>query len=172
MSIQCPRLAFAWPPKVFNAVADALHWCLLHQGVQWVFHYLDNSLIAGPPGSQAWQGAWPSSRPCAHTSGSHWQPTRDGPTTCLVFLGITIDTVAGEHRLPSDKLQRLRSLLEEWGDRRHYTRKELESLVGLLNHACKVVRLGRSFLRRMFDFLHGTHHPPGRDHFIHLNRDF
>ena len=42
------------------------------------------------------------------------------------------------------------------------TRRELESLVGLLNHACKVVRAGRSFLRRMIDLLHarsGVTHP-------------
>ena len=29
---------------------------------------------------------------------------RDGPTTALVFLGIVIDTVAGELWLPEDKL--------------------------------------------------------------------
>ena len=32
-------------------------------------------------------------------------------------------------------------------------RRDIESLVGLLNHACKVVRAGRSFLRRMLDLL-------------------
>lgn len=32
--------------------------------------------------------------------------------------------------------------------------RELQSLVGLLNHACKVVKPGRSFLRRMIDLLH------------------
>ena len=31
----------------------------------------------------------------------------DGPTTCLVFLGIEIDTVAGQLRLPGEKLKRL-----------------------------------------------------------------
>ena len=34
------------------------------------------------------------------------------------------------------------------------TRRELESLVGLLNHACNMVHVGCSFLRRMFDLLH------------------
>ena len=81
---------------------------------------------------------------------------RDGPTTCLVFLGIIIDTQLGELRLPADKLARLVTLLEEWGDRKACARKELESLIGLLNHACKVVRSGRSFLRRMIDMLHAN----------------
>ena len=70
----------------------------------------------------------------------------EGPTKCLVFLGIEIDTIG--------KPERLQSILRQWGDRRVCTRKELESLVGLLNHACKVVRAGRSFLRRMIDLLH------------------
>ena len=42
------------------------------------------------------------------------------------------------------------------GDRSACSRTELESLIGLLNHACKVVRLGRSFLRRMIDLLHAV----------------
>ena len=73
---------------------------------------------------------------------------RDGPTTCLIFLGIQIDTVAGELRLPEEKLQRLRTLLREWSTRKSCQRKQLESWIGLLTHACKVVRPGRSFLRR------------------------
>ena len=42
----------------------------------------------------------------------------------------------------------LRSLVADWAGRKACNRKELESLVGHLNHACKVVRPGRSFLRR------------------------
>ena len=40
----------------------------------------------------------------------------EGPSTCLVYLGIEIDTLKGELRLPEEKLQRLRDLLQEWGD--------------------------------------------------------
>ena len=60
--------------------------------------------------------------------------------------------------IPSDKLLRLHTLLRQWGDKRTCTRKELESLVGLLNHECKVVRAGRSFLRRTVDLLHSGPH--------------
>ena len=44
---------------------------------------------------------------------------------------------------------------------------ELQSLVGLLNHACKVVKPGRSFLRRMIALVHQGNHS-----IIRLNRDF
>ena len=51
-------------------------------------------------------------------------------------------------------------------------RRELESLIGLLNHACKVVCSGRSFLRRMIDLLHSVPMHPLRPHPIRLNREF
>ena len=37
----------------------------------------------------------------------------EGPSTCLTFLGIVIDSITLELRLPYDKLERIRSLLTE-----------------------------------------------------------
>ena len=47
--------------------------------------------------------------------------------------------------------------------------RELESLIGILNHACKVVRPGRSFLRRLIDLLHQTGNRPEGHSIIRLN---
>jgi len=80
-----------------------------------------------------------------------------GPSACLVFLGIEVDSQASQLRLPADQLTRLRT----W--------KDLEFLVGLLNHACKVVRSGRAFLRRMLDLLHTRPQPSRGPAFIRLN---
>ncbi len=97
---------------------------------------------------------------------------RDGPTTQLTFLGIEIDTEAGQLRLPAMKLTRIMDTLREWEGRDSCLRKELESLVGLLHHACKVVRSGRSFLRCMIDLLHGNHCSPNSRIPIRLNAEF
>ena len=78
--------------------------------------------------------------------------------------------MASQLRLPRDKLCRLRSVLEDWRDRKVCEWRELESLVGILHHACEVVRSGRSFLRRMIDLLKGVRHHPLRPHPIRLNR--
>ena len=45
------------------------------------------------------------------------------------------------------------ALLEDWSQKRWCKRKELESLIGHLQHACKVVPQGRSFLCRMINLL-------------------
>lgn len=50
---------------------------------------------------------------------------------------------------PEDKLARLNHDLLRWSKRRSCRRRQLESLIGLLQHACWVVRPGRSFVRRM-----------------------
>ena len=56
-------------------------------------------------------------------------------------------------RLPADKLAELVLLIHQWGHKKYYKRKELESLIGKLNHACYVVPTGRTFLRRLINQL-------------------
>ena len=156
--------------KIFNAIADTLQWHLHQAGIPLIDHYLDDFVIIGPPlSSQCTDSLAILDREC-DTLGVPLAPhKREGPTTCLPVLGIVIDTAAGELRLPDDKLQRLQAQLLQWGDKAACTRKDLESLIGLLNHACKVVRSGRSFLRRMLDLLHAI---PASQPFIRLNNSF
>lgn len=62
-----------------------------------------------------------------------------------------LDTEAMEIRLPADKLLQLRETIREWIGRKAGRKTALLSLIGLLNHACKAVREGRSFLCRLID---------------------
>ncbi len=71
------------PPPNFNAVADALHWYLNSQGIRWLYHSSPATLKS----MHARQH-----RVCAMLGVHEW----DGRTTCLTFLGIEIDTVAGQ----------------------------------------------------------------------------
>ena len=145
--------------KIFNAVADALNWHLQQKGIPWSYHYLDDFVIIGPPHSpQCANSLAILDRECHYLNIPMAAHKREGLTTYLSVLGIVIDTVAKELHLSPDKLDRLRALLHQWGSKASCSCKELESLIGLLNHACKVVRSGRSFLRRMLDLLHAV--PP------------
>ena len=73
-------------------------------------------------------------------------------------LGICIDTIAGELRLPLDKLQHLQGLIEAWAKKKASTKKELESFLGHLCNVATVVRPGRTFLRELLRLLHGVRH--------------
>ena len=67
----------------------------------------------------------------------------DGPATELVFLGMELDSINLEIRLPQDKLDRLRQTLREVRGMKACRKRQLLSLVGILSHACKAVRAGR-----------------------------
>ena len=76
----------------------------------------------------------------------------------LDFLGISLETILMEARLPNEKLERTKRVVCEWLHKKLATKREILSLVGLLQHATKVVQPGQSFLSRMYmsrtPFLH------------------
>jgi len=74
----------------------------------------------------------------------------EGPSHCLTFLGIALDTQKMQVRLPDDKLKHIKCQLSIWLHRKKATKREILSLVDLLQHASKVVRPGRTFVARMY----------------------
>ena len=83
-------------PKIFNAVADMLNWRLQEVGFPLIRHYLDDYIIITPPNIIRCRELIT----ILHREGSRLGvPIAvhkcDGPTTCITFLGIKIDTVPG-----------------------------------------------------------------------------
>ena len=74
-------------------------------------------------------------------------------TFTLWVLGIKLDSLTLQARLPKDKFDCITSLLDDWLPKKHCKRKELESFIGHLHHACKVVPQGRTFLCQMINLL-------------------
>jgi len=54
----------------------------------------------------------------------------------------SVDTQAMELCLPAEKIERLRATIHSLREKRTCTQQELESLIGLLGPACKVLRPG------------------------------
>ena len=90
------------------------------------------------------------------------------PVTILSFAGIELDSVLLEARSPSDKLDKCRSLISEFLQRKKVTLNEVQSFTGLLNFSCPVVIPGRAFLQRLIDVTLGIHSP---EHKIWLNKE-
>ena len=90
----------------------------------------------------------------------------EGPSTCLVFLGIEIDSILRELRLPLEKLDRIQKLVQSWLLKKRCTKRELLSIAGQLQHAATMVRPGRTFIRRFFDLSKTVSRP---DHHIRLS---
>ena len=145
-------------PLIFTAIADALEWIVRQRGVEHIFHYIDDFVVLGAGDSdQCIHGLTTLIQSCESLGCLIAAEKTEGPATRLAVLGIEFDSVAMEMRLPDEKLQWIRSMLGSWKSKRTCRRKELESLVGLLQHASKVVRPGRIFLRRLYTLLSQTH---------------
>ena len=72
-----------------------------------------------------------------------------GPTTCLNFLEITLDTHLVEARVPPDKFHNLIALIVSFSLRRKCTKRELLSFIGSFSFASKVIISGCTFLSHM-----------------------
>ena len=128
-------------PKLFTAVADALLWIIGSHGVREGIHYLDDFLILGRAGTEECsEGLERSLQLCKNLGVTVAPQKTEGPATALSFLGICLDTDEMIIKLPQEKLTRLRSLITEWKGRRTCCKRDLLSLIGQLQHACKVVR--------------------------------
>ena len=145
-------------PKIFSALADAAEWIVRQQGVEFVIHYLDDFLVMTTANE---------------FSGSHslhlllktfeqlglpvaWDKL-EGPSSCLTFLGFELDSVRNEIRLPRRKLKDIRKEVQEWIGKKS-CRKELESLIGRLGYASRVVKPGKTFMCHLFEALAGARH--------------
>ena len=157
-------------PKIFTAMADGLLWIMAANGVTSALHYLDDYLIFGSPGTTVCGDALTSALSlCQRLGVPVSQKKLEGPATTLVFLGVELDTEAQELRLPGEKLSRLRSIITAWRDKKSCTKRDLLSLIGHLQHACKVVRYGRTFLHQMINLSTGVKE---LHHHIRLNASF
>ena len=105
-------------PKLFTAVADG-------KGVANSLHYLDFG----------WRQALRLRTGLVYGRANMLQARAQ---TAIVFLGILVDSVRQEVRLPDDKLARLLQELRTWGVKRAATKRQLQSLLGILNHAASL----------------------------------
>ncbi|HVX01000.1 MAG TPA: reverse transcriptase domain-containing protein, partial [Candidatus Babeliaceae bacterium] len=167
-----PLLGFKWQGKYyyelvlpFGLKSSGARWELFaralkyffrhHLGIKLVIVYVDDFLFVVPDEvtgniqkAAAMKLATELGIPMATDEGKNY-----GPTTCLTFLGIELDTVSREMRLPTAKLLLLQQLLFDWVQNRKYcTIRDLQSLIGKLYWAAKIIRQGRAFLRRLIDY--------------------
>ena len=89
------------------------------------------------------------------------------PSTCVSLHGIEVDTTTMTMCLPRDKLLDARSKVKAMAKRRKTSLLELQSLLGTLNFACRVVVPGRAFLRRLFDLTKGV---SKKSHWIKIDK--
>ena len=171
-----PLLGFKWRDKyymdivlpmgcasacaIFEAFSSALEWVAVSKlGASKVVHVIDDFLFMAESIEKCEQDMRSFMDLCAKIGVPLAPGKTVGPTTALQFLGVTLDSVSMEARLPEDKLARCQMLLQSFLSRQKVTLRELQSLIGVLNFACTVIIPGRAFLRRLIDLTLGVSRP-------------
>ena len=167
---KCLPFGLRSAPLIFTAVADALEWILRQHGIKYVFHYMDDFMFIGKPASEECNEYLATAQGVFSRLGVPLEAAKlEGPTTCISVLGIEVDTIKQELRLPNEKLARLRDLSRTWRGQKSCKKRDLLSLIGTLQHAASVVRPGRAFVRRMIDLSTSRSH---MEAWLRLNQEF
>ena len=90
------------------------------------------------------------------------------PSTQAVCLGVLINTENGTVSIPPEKLRQINDTVKLWMQKVTCTKRQLQSLLGLLLYVHKCVKPARAFLNRMLALLRTGH---GSEK-IHLTSDF
>ena len=154
-------------PYIFSKISDFVVRCLFRKGISRVVNYLDDFCILGGTRLEV----------------EHSQRILIGvlrrlgffinykkvscPNTTARFLGIIIDSVKLQLKLPLDKLEKMRCMLGEIVGKRKVTKKLLQRVGGVLSHCAKVIKGGRTFSRHIFDLMATLKQP---HHRVRLNR--
>ncbi|MDY6841666.1 MAG: reverse transcriptase domain-containing protein [Pseudomonadota bacterium] len=149
---------------LFEKFSTFLEWCVRTAShSENIIHYLDDFCGGGASGVEA-QRILASILKTFEELGVPVAPEKvEGPSTSIKFLGLIVDTIAMEVRLPEDKLSALQAVIASFlNGKNKSTLKELQSLIGSLNFACRAVIPGRAFCRRLIDATRGARKPQHR----------
>lgn len=146
---------------IWEKFATALHWITQNQSRNPnLLHYLDDFLFAGPPKSKVCIDTLSVFKSvCSDIGVPIAEEKTTAPSTNIIFLGIEFDTQLMVMRLPKEKLIKIKSTIQSFCASKKVTLRSLQSLIGLLNFACRVIAPGRAFCRRLIDATSGVKKP-------------
>ena len=154
-------------PTVFHRLTQAICRMMARRGYT-VLAYPDDFLVIEPTQIQC-KAAFDTLLTLLESLGFTVNWTKVAyPAQCLIFLGVEIDTVLCELRLSEDRVPELLSLLKGTSSKRKCTKLHLQRLLGKLNWAARVVRGGRTILRRLITLANSVKRPYHR---VYLNLD-
>lgn len=155
--------------SLFEKISRALVWILENKfGAKGISHILDDFIFISPSETSCFTNL----QNFIHLASEVGIPIKHSktvlPSRQIEAHGVLIDSVNQVIKLPDDKLQSCRSLLNEFSQRNKCTLQELQSLIGTLQFACKAIRPGRAFLRRLINLTVKATKP---HHHIRLNSE-
>ena len=109
----------------YNQFANALEWILQNYDLHWLIHYLDDYFLAGPPNlSICHDHLQCFLKVCKLLGFPVAMDKVEGPAITLIFLGLELDSVLKQIRLPKTKLDEILMELTNWLRHRKTIKRE------------------------------------------------
>ena len=157
-------------PQKFTDIALASKLIMLYAGATYIQQYLDDFITIGPPHTDVCANNLQVMLSVFNDLNFSVNPQKVAePNTVMEFLGIVIDSDKLELRISAERLHSVLEELEQWRARKSATKRDILSLIGKLTFVSRVVRSGRTFVRRMIDTAKKV---KCLHHRVHLNKSF
>ena len=125
-----------------------------------LLHYLDDFLFGGRKHTRDCKTVMDHFHICMSELGVPVAGEKtEGPKTVLVFLGLELDSDEMVVRVPMDKVLEIMQKIEAVLSKRKVTLRTMQSLIGVLQFACRAIIPGRPFCRRLINATCGILHP-------------
>lgn len=154
--------------QIFEAFSSALEHAAIVAGIKHILHYLDDFLIINSSAEGCFQDLNKFIDTCKYINVPLAKEKTVGPSQSITFLGLEIDTIAEEIRLPPEKLEQGKCDILHLLSVTKCQKRELESLLGFLSFMCQVILPGRAFLLHMYAAIAKISKPW---HTIRLNKE-
>ena len=156
MPFGCSIACHTW--EVF---ATFLEFCVSrHSLCGRLLHYLDDYLFGGKRGTQQCASIMAVFKDKMDALGVPVALDKtEGPTTKLIFLGLEIDSEEMVVRIPQAKVNEIVQKIEQLLRFKKCTLRQMQSLIGSLNFACRAILPGRPFCRRLINAICGLTKP-------------
>ena len=139
-------------PYIFNAITDAVARYVTAHGY-FCINYLDDFLVMGSSYKNC-RAAQLFLHKTLRALGFYISYNKvRSPSQVQLYLGVELDSLEMQLRLPEEKLDKLKIELQFFAGRRRATKKQLQRLCGILGHCSTLVKGGRTFSHRVISML-------------------
>ena len=141
--------------QIFQRLSDAVRF-IMHQKGFTMLDYIDDYVGVGVP-SVAHASYVALLELMSQLGLTVSQKKLVAPATQVTCLGVLIDTVKGTVSIPPEKLDQINATVRQWLSKSVVSKRQLQSLLGLLLYVHKCVKPARIFVNRMLELLRSSH---------------
>ena len=155
---KCLAMGASSSCKSFEELSTSIQWILKDKfNVPFVSHIIDDFIFLSEKDSNVCKNSLQAFIALADSIGLPLNLNKTvQPTTCAELHGILVNTEEMVMSLPPEKVEKGLKLIDTLFSQKKAKIEQIQQIIGFLNFCCKVIPIGRPFLRRLIDLLRGN----------------